>query len=66
MVDKQIRDRNQKLLATIKTLSAGKQEIRDANLKLLGSFDPKSNQTRDANLRLVATGNALASLIGTR
>lgn len=63
MADQQIRDRNQRLLATIKTLSSGKQEIRDPSLHLLGTFDPKSNETRDANLRLVAKGNVLPSLI---
>ena len=64
MGDEKIRDRNQKLLATVKTLSSGKQEIRDANQKLLGTFDPKANETRDANQRLVTKGNALTSLIG--
>jgi hypothetical protein len=63
MADQQIRDKNNKLMATIKTASSGKQEIRDPNNRLLGTFDPKSNETRDPNNRLVAKGNVLSSLI---
>ena len=63
MVDQQIRDKMNRLLATIKTLSSGKQEIRSPMNKLLGTYDPKSNETRDPMNRLVAKGNALTSLI---
>lgn len=63
MTDQQIRDRSNRLLATIKTWSTGKQEIRDASNRLLGSYDPKYNETRDASNRLVAKGNVLASFI---
>jgi hypothetical protein len=63
MADQQIRDRNNRLVATIRTLSSGKQEIRDPNTRLLGTFDLRSNETRDSNNRLVAKGNALASLV---
>ena len=63
MADQQIRDRNNKLMATIKSQSTGKQEIRNPNNKLLGTYDPKSNETRDPNNRLVAKGNVLSSLI---
>jgi hypothetical protein len=63
MADQQIRDKNNRLMAVIKTLSSGKQEIRDHNNHLLGVFDPRSNETRDPNNRLVAKGNVLSSLI---
>jgi hypothetical protein len=63
MSDQQIRDKNNRLLATIKTLSSGKQEIRDSSNRLLGTFDPKSNETRDDHRGLVAKGNVLSSLI---
>jgi hypothetical protein len=63
MSDQKIRDRNNRLLATIKTLSSGKQEIRDSSNRLLGTFDPKSNETRDEHNRMVAKGNVLSSLI---
>jgi hypothetical protein len=65
MAEQHIRDKNHRLLATIKTLPSGKQEIRDPAFHLLGTFDPKSNETRDANFRLVAKGNVLSSLIRT-
>jgi len=63
MSDQQIRDKNNRLMATIRTLSGGKQEIRDASNRLLGTFEPRSNETRDQNDRLVAKGNVLSSLI---
>ncbi len=63
MADQQIRDRNHRLLATIKTLSSGKQEMRDPNFRLLGTYDPKTNETRDASFHLIAKGNTLASLL---
>lgn len=63
MADQQIRDQANKLIATVKTLSTGKLEIRDARNKLLGTYDPRANETRDASNRLVARGNALTSLI---
>ena len=52
MADQQLRDKQNRLMATIKTLSSGKQEIRDPNNRLLGTYDPRSNETRDANNRL--------------
>jgi hypothetical protein len=63
MSDQQIRDKSNKLMATIKTTSSGKQEIRDPSNRLLGTFDPRSNETRDPSNRLVAKGNVLTSLI---
>ena len=63
MADQEIRDRNHKLLGKIITLRDGTQEIRDSNHKLKGTYDPKKNQTRDANHRLVATGNVLTTLL---
>lgn len=63
MAKHQIRDRNGKLVATIDTLSSGVLEIRDASFKLLGKFDPRTNETRDANYRLISKGNTLTSLI---
>lgn len=39
------------------------QQIRDSSSRLFGTFDPKSNETRDEHNRLVAKGNVLSSLI---
>ena len=63
LADQQIRDQTNKLMATVKTLSSGKQEIRDARNKLLGTYDPRANKTRDASNRLDARENVLTSLI---
>lgn len=64
MADQQIRDRTNKLVATIRTMSSGKLEVRDARNRLLGTYDPRINETRDATNRLVARGNVLTSLVG--
>lgn len=58
-----IRDRNNRLMATISTLSSGKSEIRDPGNKLLGTYDPRRNETHDSSNRFVAKGNVLTSLI---
>jgi hypothetical protein len=63
MTDQQIRDKNNRLMAVVKTMASGKQEIRDPNNRLRGIFDFKLNETRDPNNRLVAKGNVLSSLI---
>jgi hypothetical protein len=63
MAKQEIRDKSNRLVATITTLSSGKQEIRDPSNRLLGTYDPKSNETRDPSNRLVAKGNVLSSLI---
>ncbi len=58
-----IRDKHGKLIAKINTRSDGREEIRDAYGRLLGTYDPRANQTRDAHGSLVTQGNALTSLI---
>ena len=64
MADQELRDRNNKLLAKIKTLSSGKLEIRDPQKKLKGTFDPKTNETRlYPSNKLVAKGNVLSTLL---
>lgn len=37
--------------------------IYDKHMKMLGSYDPSSNQTLDANQRLVGRGNLLSMLL---
>ena len=63
MADQQIRDPNNRLIATIKTRHDGKLEIRDPNNRALGIYDPKTNETRDINNKLVAKGNVLTSFV---
>jgi hypothetical protein len=63
MRDQELRDRTGHLLGKIKTLSSGKLEIRDSSGRLKGTYDPKANETRDNNGRLVGKGNLLSSLL---
>ncbi|MEO0020697.1 MAG: hypothetical protein ABIK48_00785 [candidate division WOR-3 bacterium] len=63
MKDQELRDRSGRLLGKIKTLPNGKLELRDAGGRLRGTYDPKTNQTRDSSGRLVGTGNLLTSLL---
>ncbi|KQY95038.1 hypothetical protein ASD25_17115 [Brevundimonas sp. Root1423] len=63
MSKQHIRDRSNRLMATIEIKSSGKHEIRDSSNHLLGTYDPRTNDTRDASNRMVAKGNVLTSLI---
>ena len=63
MATQELRDRSNKLLGKIHTLSNGVMEIRDASNKLKGKYDPRTNQTRNASNSLVGKGNLLSSLL---
>ncbi|WNC94613.1 hypothetical protein RI103_36350 [Paraburkholderia sp. FT54] len=58
-----IRDDQHRVVGSIETDSGGKQIARDVQFRRVGVFDPKVNQTRDDNFRIVGTGNQLAALI---
>lgn len=57
-----LKDRNNRRIGQIKTQS-GKQFIYDANNRRLGSYDPKTNTTKDKNNRIIGKGNLLTSLL---
>jgi hypothetical protein len=59
----QLRDSNSRTIGTITTTPGGKLEGRDASGRMKGSYDPKTNQTRDSNGRVVGRGNVLAAVI---
>ena len=63
MADQELRDGNGKLIGRIKTLSNGKLEIRNPTGRFCGSYDPKSNETRDHTGRLFGKGNLLDALL---
>ncbi|CAO4145211.1 hypothetical protein [Methylorubrum extorquens] len=42
----------------------GKVLARDADSNLLGSYDPRLNETRDASANLIGSGNLLGLLLG--
>lgn len=48
---------------TIEEQGGGKQKALDRNAMLLGSYDPSTNSTLDANRVLVGRGNQLSALI---
>ena len=60
--EQELRDPRGKLLGRIKKVG-GKLEIRDARGRLKGRYDPKTNETRDANGKLIGKGNLLATLL---
>ena len=62
MSDQELRDATGRLIGKIKP-SGSKYEGRDAIGRLKGTYDPKSNETRDSSGRLVGKGNLLSSLI---
>lgn len=58
----QLRDAQGRLIGTI-SCDAYRCEARDAKQVLKGFYIIKSNETRDAQWRLVARGNVLSSLL---
>ena len=58
-----IKDRNERTLGYVETLSDGRQRATDVNNKTLGYFDPKRNATTDVNNRVLAHANILSGLI---
>ncbi|CAN5567111.1 hypothetical protein BH10CYA1_BH10CYA1_60050 [soil metagenome] len=58
-----LKDRNNHKLGEIRTESNGHQTVFSATNHRLGSYDPKTNETRDSNNRLVGKGNLLSSLL---
>jgi hypothetical protein len=63
MADGVLRDRSGKLLGTIRRLPDGRLEARDRHGRLKGTYDPRTNQTRDSSGRFVGTGNLLAAFV---
>lgn len=63
MADQQLRDSSNRLIGTISTISNGQLEIRDTANRRLGTYDPKTDQTRDTANRLVGNGNLLVTLL---
>jgi hypothetical protein len=61
-MDKQLRDKNAKLVGFIRSYS-DRDEIRSVNGTLKGFYYYKLNQTRNVNGALVGFGNLLTTLI---
>lgn len=59
---KEIRDNSNRLIGRIRE-SGSKLQVYDAQNRLKGTYDPSSNETRDASNKLVGKGNLLTSCL---
>ena len=62
MATQELRDKSGRLLGKIKE-SGNKLELRDASGRLKGTYNPRSNETRNSSGRLVGKGNMLTALL---
>ncbi len=58
-----LRDRNNRVIGRIITRSDSVQEMRDPVNRLNGTYNPKTDETRDGVFRLVGKGNLRVSLL---
>lgn len=63
MAQTAIRDQRNFIIGYIEDTSDGGQRALDIGNRLLGSYDPASDKTRDTNLRIIGAGNQLMALI---
>jgi hypothetical protein len=59
----EIRDRQGRLIGTIVQRRDGVREARNRQWRLLGTYNPKSNETRDRVGELLTRGDTLSALI---
>jgi hypothetical protein len=58
-----LKDAQFRIIGYIDTADDGRQTARDAQFRIVGYYEPNTNQTKDAQFRVVAHGNLLASLL---
>lgn len=63
MADQVLKDKKGYTIGKISTASNGVQTIKDARGYTKGSYDPKTNKTKDARGFTVGTGNLLTTLL---
>lgn len=63
MTRKELRGKSNEYLGEIEIDNNGKQIIRDKSNTYKGSYDPRSDETRDAKNALVGKGNLLTMLL---
>ena len=63
MADQELRDRRGRLLGKIRLSSTGRYEGRDVGGRIRGTYDPRTDETRDASGRVVGRGNMLPELV---
>lgn len=64
--ERELRDRNFSLLGRTRRRPDGRVELRDAAGRMRGSYDARTDETHDANRRLVGRGDQLARLLPKR
>ena len=66
-MDKQVlRDSHNRQIGVIETDSKGIQAIRTMSNKKLGTYNPKTDQTRDTANHLIGKSNLLVTLLDNR
>ncbi len=63
MTEQNLRDSRGKMVGKMSTDSDGVQTILDAQGNIKGKYDPKSNETQDAQGVVVGPGNLLTTLL---
>lgn len=63
MADRILKDKTGRTIARISTASNDVQTIKDATGHTKGTYDPKTNKTKDSTGHIVGTGNLLATLL---
>lgn len=63
MTTQTLKDNNYRIIGYIETRADGVQVGKDANFRIKGYYDPRLNQTKDSNFRVVGQGNLLAALV---
>lgn len=63
MADQVLKDSRGNTIGKILTASNGVQTIKDRLGNTKGSYDPKTNKTKDRHGNTVGTGNLLTSLL---
>ncbi|CAX25020.1 conserved protein of unknown function [Methylorubrum extorquens DM4] len=58
-----LKDARFRVIGYIDTDADGQQVLSDAQFRRLGSYDPKSNTTKDAQFRRIGQGNLLTTLL---
>lgn len=61
-----LKDARFRVLGYLDTDSDGGQALSDAQFRRLGTYDPKTNVTKDAQFRRVGLGNLLTTLLPGR
>ena len=63
MATETLKDAYNNVLGSIETRADGSRVLRDADGKIRGYYDPTTDHTRGPDQRILAKGDALATLI---